>query len=250
MKAILFTLAFLCLSGIAPTHAAPTPAAQETAADELKRLREQAKQSKADPEPWREYAEALDRSGDRQEAVKAFAEAVERYVNLYGNPAPFRGQVVSKEEAARNRADRAAQLRRAPETIERFIQLGGAPAGFEREQLEAFAAQARLLNEADAKRTVFNAADLDRKARILDKPAPDFTDAGATGVVRLRAVLAADGKVKHVYVQRGVSRAMAEAGVKAARRIRFEPAVKDGKPVSQFIVLEYSFNTYVRGPIR
>lgn len=242
MKAVFFTLAVLCLFALAPTHAADAPAAQETASAELERLRESAKQSKADPEPWGEYGEALARSGDTQGAVKAFAEAIKRYVKLYDSPAPFLGKDISKEEVERNLARRAAQLRRAPETIERFVQLGGVRPGFEREQLEALAAHARLLNETEPERRIFSPAELDRKARILDKPAPDFTE--ASGLVRLRAVLAGDGTVKHVYVQKSKSHAMAEAGVAAARRIKFEPAVKDGKPVSQFIVLEYRFNTY------
>lgn len=242
MKAVFFTLAFLCLFALAPTHAARPPAPQETAAADLGRLRELAKQSKADPEPWREYGEALAASGETQGAAKAFAEAVRRYVKLYDGPAPFRGKDPSKEEVERNHAHRAAQLRRAPETIERYIQLGGIQPGFERAQLEALAAHARLLNETNPERAVFNPAELDRKARILDKPVPAFTE--ASGVVRLRALLAGDGTVKHVYVQRSKSRAMAEAGVAAARRVKFEPAVKDGKPVSQFVILEYIFNRF------
>lgn len=242
MKAVIFTLAFLCLFALAPTHAAQPPAAQETAAAELGRLRELAKRGKADPEPWREYGEALAASGDTQGAAKAFAEAVRRYVKLYDAPAPFRGKDLSKEEVERNRAHRAAQLRRVPEAIERFLQLGGARPGFEREQLEALAAHARMLNETDPERRVFSAAELDRKARILDKPAPSFTE--ASGYVRLHAVLAGDGSVKHIYVREATTRPMAEACVESARRIKFEPAVEGGKPVSQFIILDYHFNTH------
>ena len=30
----------------------------------------------------------------------------------------------------------------------------------------------------------------------------------------------------------------------AAKGIRFEPAVRNGRPVSQFVLLEYNFNTH------
>ncbi len=34
------------------------------------------------------------------------------------------------------------------------------------------------------------------------------------------------------------------AAVRAARRIKFVPATRDGRPVSQFIQIEYNFNLY------
>jgi len=37
---------------------------------------------------------------------------------------------------------------------------------------------------------------------------------------------------------------MTEAAIEAARNIRFFPAEKDGKPVSQWMTLEYNFNLY------
>ena len=237
---------FLCLLGLATaarpapvfpaatTRSANTQAAPQDAA-ELERLRDLAKQGQDDPEPWREYAEALEKSGDAKGAAKAFGEAVRRYVSLYkagGGPR----RVEADEDAARYRAQWAARLGRAPETIQRYIRLGGAK-GFERQQLEAIAGHAGLLNETDPARRVYRSDELDRKARILAKPQPAFT--GDTGLVRLRAILAADGKVKHIYVQQGGTGGLAEASVEAARGIRFEPATKDGRPVAQFIILEY-----------
>ncbi len=34
------------------------------------------------------------------------------------------------------------------------------------------------------------------------------------------------------------------AALAAARRVRFEPAQKDGRAVAQYVVLEYNFNIY------
>ena len=86
------------------------------------------------------------------------------------------------------------------------------------------------------------------KAKVLSKPEPGYTEvarkSGTTGTVVLKAVLAADGKVKHILVVKGLPDGLSETCIRAARAIKFIPATIDGKPVSQFIQLEYSFNLY------
>lgn len=98
------------------------------------------------------------------------------------------------------------------------------------------------------KRTVFRPSEVDTKPRILSRPEPTYNDEarmnGVSGTVVLRAVLAADGLVKHIVVIRPLSYGLTEGAIKAARRIKFLPATKDGRPVSQFIQIEYSFNVY------
>jgi hypothetical protein len=37
---------------------------------------------------------------------------------------------------------------------------------------------------------------------------------------------------------------LTEQAIKAARRIKFIPATKDGQPVSTYIQLEYNFNLF------
>ena len=82
----------------------------------------------------------------------------------------------------------------------------------------------------------------------MSKPEPGYPDSarqdGVTGVVRLRAVLASDGEVKYIFPLRSPDYRLTQASVSAARKIKFTPATKDGRPVSQFIVLEYNFNIY------
>lgn len=86
------------------------------------------------------------------------------------------------------------------------------------------------------------------KARILEKPIPEYTayarDNGYAGTVRIRAVLSFDGGVKHLLVLNQLEGGLTEQALRAAQRIRFLPATVDGRPVSQFIVLEYNFNIY------
>ena len=60
----------------------------------------------------------------------------------------------------------------------------------------------------------------------------------------LRAVFAADGKVKHISVIAGLPDGLTERAIVAARGIKFVPAKKDGRPVSMWMQLEYNFNLY------
>jgi protein TonB len=87
-----------------------------------------------------------------------------------------------------------------------------------------------------------------RKALITFKPEPGFTEEArknnVTGVVRLRAILHASGGVQSISVVKGLPDGLTEKAIAAARQIRFTPAEKDGRAVSQYVVLEYNFNIY------
>ena len=89
---------------------------------------------------------------------------------------------------------------------------------------------------------------MSRKAVITSKPEPGFTEEArqnnVTGVVRLRAVLAADGRVRNVVAIKRLPDGLTEKAIAAARQIRFTPAEKDGRAVSQYVTLEYNFNIY------
>ena len=91
----------------------------------------------------------------------------------------------------------------------------------------------------------FRQADVSTRALIVSKPAPGYTTEAernlTTGVVRLRAVLAADGRVRHIVVMKRLPDGLTERCVAAARRIRFTPATLNGRRVSQFVILEYNF---------
>lgn len=84
--------------------------------------------------------------------------------------------------------------------------------------------------------------------KILEQPRPGYTEdarrAGTTGVVRLRVIFAADGKIRYPLVINGLSYGLTEMALRAVRKIKFEPATKDGKPVSSVKVIEYRFSMY------
>jgi TonB family protein len=94
----------------------------------------------------------------------------------------------------------------------------------------------------------FRQNEVTRKALITFKPEPGFTEEArknnVTGVVRLRAILSSSGSVTNISVVKGLPDGLTERAIAAAKQIRFSPAEKDGRTVSQYIVLEYNFNIY------
>ena len=94
----------------------------------------------------------------------------------------------------------------------------------------------------------FQPREVTAKAVIISKPEPGFTEDArknnVTGLVRLRAVLSSGGAVQNISVIKGLPDGLTEKAITAARNIRFRPAQKDGRTVSQWITLEYNFNIY------
>jgi TonB family protein len=94
----------------------------------------------------------------------------------------------------------------------------------------------------------FRQNEVTQRAVITFKPEPGFTEEArrfnVTGVVRLRGILGAEGKVTALSVVKPLPHGLTRKALVAAKSIRFEPAQKDGRPVSQYVVLEYNFNIY------
>ncbi len=122
-------------------------------------------------------------------------------------------------------------------------QLKGIQSAAGRERPDGSAATAPAGDEP-----VFKGKEVTTKARVLEKPEPTYSEsarrAGVTGTVVLQAVFASDGSVKNVFVTRALSFGLTSKAVKAAKRIQFTPATKDGKPVSMWLELQYNFNLY------
>jgi TonB family protein len=95
---------------------------------------------------------------------------------------------------------------------------------------------------------VFSGKDVNQKARILEKPEPTYTEEARknqiTGTVVLKVVFAASGQVTNIHMVSGLPDGLNERAIAAAKRIRFVPAMKDGRPVSMYFQLEYNFNLY------
>jgi TonB family protein len=95
---------------------------------------------------------------------------------------------------------------------------------------------------------IFSGREVNSKARVLSKPEPQYTEEARknqiTGTVVLRAVFTSGGQVTNIRSVSGLPYGLTERAIAAARQIRFTPAMKDGRPVSMYIQLEYNFNLY------
>jgi TonB family protein len=147
------------------------------------------------------------------------------------------------------------QYSEAAASLEQFLVLSpnDLDANTWREQSIQMAQRAR-----DSKSTTANSAvsgpaavsgrETSQKARVLSKPEPSYTEAarraGVTGTVVLRAIFSSDGEVKSVRVSQALPFGLTTAAIQAARRIKFTPAMKDDRPVSMYIQLEYNFHLF------
>jgi len=199
------------------------------------------------------FAEALERAEAALGADPDFSSALvlkaRSLVGLALNSAPP-GPNAETEAFKVADEERKSRLDEAGAVLERLVRLkpDSKAAADWREQLEAVRLYASAYDPKDPTRTVFKGTEVTKRAVIHFKPEPSFPplgrERGTSGFVRLRLVLGADGKVKHVLVVRGLPNGLTEASIEAARQIRFTPAVKDGRNVSTVVMVEYGFHIY------
>jgi TonB family protein len=82
-------------------------------------------------------------------------------------------------------------------------------------------------------------------AEIISKPTPVYTQEARSlriqGEVLLEVVLEASGGLRVVRVVRGLGHGLDDNAVKAAERIRFKPATRNGQPTDSVVVLHIVF---------
>lgn len=84
--------------------------------------------------------------------------------------------------------------------------------------------------------------------KILSHPKPGYTDSARTkgrhGTVALAVLFAANGRIEGTLLLNRLGYGLDEQAMSAARRIKFEPKMVGGKPVSVVKMVEYSFAIY------
>lgn len=170
----------------------------------------------------------------------AYAEQYEKYLKLK-QAAP---DMSPEERAAVNNL-----LKEATASLEKYLALFPASpnAARLREEAETLRLHSDSL-EASNEPHVYRVDRVTTKAQITSRPEPLYTEQarqdGISGTVRLRMLLSFDGKVRHILVLHALKGGLTEMAVDAARKIKFTPATKDGRPVSQFVTIEYNFHIY------
>src|SRR5690606_20950707 len=87
-----------------------------------------------------------------------------------------------------------------------------------------------------------------RSCRVTDKPRAAYTErakySGVEGSVRLRVELLANGKVGAVTPLTNLPDGLTEQAIAAARKIKFQPKLINGRPVDAELTAEYTFSLY------
>jgi UDP-N-acetylenolpyruvoylglucosamine reductase len=92
---------------------------------------------------------------------------------------------------------------------------------------------------------IYEPKEVTQRPRFGHRTSPDFTTEALAHHVRgrvvLSAVLCGTGKMTDIKVIEGLPFGMTERVIEAARQIKFEPAEKGGRRVSEVVRLEYNF---------
>lgn len=95
---------------------------------------------------------------------------------------------------------------------------------------------------------IFLDTDVDQKAKLLsniEAPSNEYAQAGGVaGMALYHAVIGTDGKPEQVVVGRPIGFGLDENAVETIRNAKFQPAMKDGKPVPVLLDLLVQFRIF------
>ena len=171
---------------------------------------------------------------------------------IYEPPSPRQYPVDYNRRLREWQDDLAQSFAAAARTVQEILKLNPPNADYWRERAETLQLYAQPVSRPD-ERKVFGSGEVQKAAHIVEMPLPEYTNkaraAKAHGEVRLRLILADDGTVKYVFAMKSMDYGLTESAMKAARQIKFDPALRNGKPASEFFTIVYEFkNGQARPP--
>ena len=217
----------------------------------IKALQLVVKKNKANLNAWHYLGLAFERLGKTSDARKAH----ERAARLGDDLLEILFLRIGSSDQTRSFQEIHEPLLLAAQSAQKYIALSAKLSNSKREEwndrmesLRDFVELSDPKNSGLGERQVFSTKEVTTKARVLSKPEPQYTEEArrnqVTGTIVLRAIFAADGKVRAIRPVKDLPHGLTEMAISAARQIRFIPATKDGRKVSMYIQLEYNFNLY------
>jgi len=101
------------------------------------------------------------------------------------------------------------------------------------------------LRQAREEIALLESAGQNRKVKLIERVEPEYTpdarDKKISGTVVLGFTVGHDGAVQSVQIKKSLFPSLDESAVSAVRKWRFEPAMKDGQPVSMYMQVEFYF---------
>jgi len=212
-------------------------------------LKKAVQRNKNDLSAWNHLGVALERKGDTNGARKAHEKAAKIGEKLLANKLNEAGNAA---EISSGLKPIATILTEAGASARKYLLLLPQPSNKQVQEwqmrADALTAFAEIANAPPGTPAILTGKEVSVKARVLSKPEPSYTEEARqqqiTGTVVVRAIFAANGRVVAIRVVSGLGGGLSERAIDAARKIRFIPAMKNGRPVSMYIQLEYSFNLF------
>jgi TonB family protein len=209
----------------------------------IKSLREAIKRDKDDVTAWHYLGAAFTQKGNRDEASKAHEKAAriaeEQASYLLDRQAIYPDKPVSLPKP---------RLLDGAESADQYLALSRKLSEKNIREWTSRAQFLRMLGSDASGMEVYSSREVTTKVKILSKPLPTYTEEARRNRVNGRVVLGAlfgpDGQVRAVRVIRGLPDGLTRVAIEAVQQIKFIAATKDGKPVSQWLDVEYGFNVY------
>jgi TonB family protein len=219
----------------------------------VKALKQATKTRRTDATAWHFLALAYKQLGKEKDARKAMENAV--VLRLLQLSPGATGELIkpwnelSREEREARRQKMTGRYREALASVTDYLQLGPTSADFWRQQYEGLSFYVLNAERPEAEKAAFQANDEGlANAQVLSRVEPEYTERarqnGTEGTVVLRGALSHDGTVKHIIALVMLPDGLTEKAIEAMRKVRFTPATKNGRPVSQWVMIEYHFNIY------
>lgn len=86
----------------------------------------------------------------------------------------------------------------------------------------------------------------DKQLKVISRPRANYTRSAeknlTPGTVKIAVEFSSNGKIGFIFPFQSLPDGLTESVLNAAKTIKFEPAIKDGKPVTVVTVLEYNFS--------
>lgn len=211
------------------------------------------KKNKRDVEAWYYLGLAYEHSSKSNDASKAYDNAAEQGIELFVSQFDDANTEDKVKEVIQNTQFLISQIELAIKSSERYRTLNPNLSGGKLEKwqntkdmLESFVSPAKI--KKDNGSNIYPQTGVTTKAVITYKPQPEYSgkarDNGIEGVVRISAILGADGKVHSIRPITVLPYGLTANSIKTTLKLKFRPAMKDGKLVSQYVTLEYNFRIY------
>ena len=215
----------------------------------LASLKSAVKRNKNDLSAWHQLGTALEQVPNVKEAVKAHEKAAKLGDKMLAEQLD---QVSTGSEFAKRLPPIGTMLAEAAASAQKYLRLSPKLSGKKAQEwqlrADSLLAFSEIANTPAGTLAIYTGKEVSVKARVLSKPEPQYTEEArqkqVTGTIVLRAIFAANGQVVGIRAVSGLPNGLTQQAINAARRIKFIPAVKDGRPVSMYIQLEYNFNLY------